>query len=362
MTHFFKTLGFVALNLTLLVLSGCGVAQSRTNYIDTPTTTVTYFPSVTTTTFQYVNTALSCSISANATAVVPGKPVDFTVTASNGVSTQPYQFGNINLDFNSSVPLKPDAAAVLKNKATASYPYPSAGQYVVQTTVSKGSENASCVLSVNVQSLALTVTALNSNFVGTPGGLLTLVANPLGFDGSKPIYYQFYHSEPNIRVMGNGGSISVQALDSSVHRSFNLTIRAYTDFQTFADASVKVAFLPPLECRFSLVGSPNVNTDLTLTVYSRNPLTGHSSGEELVITAGDVPDLTVTDVQDSQGNFIGNVKTLRFAKKGPYAPYFTVHSPLRNADCTFLSSGVFSQILTLTNDFDKNGKAIFTVY
>jgi len=330
MTQFFKTLTLVALNLSLVFLAGCGVApQQRSNYIDN-TTTTNYFSSTTTTTFPPLITALSCSISADSTTVVPGKTVNFTVTASNGVSTQPYQFGNINLDFNNSMPLRPDTAAVLKNKATAAYPYLSAGQYVVQTTVSKGSENASCVLSVNVQALALTVTALNSNFVGAPGGTLTLVANPLGFDASKTVYYQFYHSEPNIRVIGSGGSISVQALDSSIHRSFNLIVRAYTDFQNFADASVQVAFLPQLNCRKVVSGSQTVNSNVTFTVEAYDPNTGQATPESLVFS--DVTIDSDTTLVSGQGS---KQVTLKFAKRGDYQPAFRVRSALRNQYCNW---------------------------
>jgi hypothetical protein len=360
----------VALNLTLLALTGCGLATQPNSYpLDYTTTTMNYFPSVTTTTVPYVPPALSCTISVSSAAAVTGVSVTFTVTAANGKANGKYQFDNLYLTLREAKKLKPVSPADTNSKATVDYAFLSSGQHPVRTTVSndKG-ESATCQLVVHVEDKVLDITTLNSNFVGSLGGTINLTATPSGLDPSRGVYYDFQVDEPgvtksSIRVSNDGGNIQVKAADRLIHNNVTITVTAYTDdLKASVENQVKVAFLPPLDCRSSLVGSPNVNTDLTLTVYSRNPLTGRSSGEELVMTAGDVPDLTVTDVQDSQGNIIGNVKTLRFAKKGPYAPYFTVHSPLRNADCTFSSSGVFSQILILTNDFDKNGKAIFTVY
>jgi len=334
MTHFFKSLSLVTLSLALLVLAGCGAKPQGSPY--TSTTQYNYFPSTTTTTFPPLITALSCSISASSTAVVPGNPVTFTVTASGGTLPSEYQFGNLSVDFGVALNLSPVSTAVTNFRGTASYTYQASGQYRVEASVSNKGANASCNLQLNVQSLAVNLTG---NLFANVGSSISLVPVAYGFDPSKTVLYRPTvvdggTTNPSyIRVSGGAGGITVQALDQSIHNNVRLTVRAYTDLNNFVDTTVQLAFLPQLNCRYSMTGSQVVNGNVVFRVEAYDQDTGMATGENLIFSYVQ-PESRTTVVSGASTNQV----TLKYNQKGDYISAFRVRSPLRNQYCNWINT------------------------
>jgi hypothetical protein len=215
-------------------------------------------------------TGLSCQIEAYPLNVHVGDPVNFIMTASNGVPN--YTFSSFNAGTASQT--IQSLTTVSATEATASASYTTAGlpSATVLVTDSDGNQ-ATCSQSITVKDQP-SVTVVASPAASEPASdPITLTASTDGFFGTPT--FSFTTTEPGINIVPNGNIATVTATDGANH-NFYVTATANSQTSTNQDQAYRTINLQfvttvPLNCTVTpSTTKPTVGQTVTFTVTSSN--------------------------------------------------------------------------------------------